>query len=89
MSAADRRAIALSMRQSKQAREALSAPEELSPQREDGRFTTRSAMLEARRLETAANATAKNVNLKSSLPVGKLPGAPGKRQDYERKVAQI
>ena len=51
---------------------------------DDGRPATRTMMVEARRQAAAVDAASKSAKQKLILPVGALPGAPGKNPDYKR-----
>ena len=82
--AEQRRKTAISMRQSNRARECMSCDEPPATLNSDGRPATRTMMVEARRQIAATEAAAKSLNQKLSLPVGVLPGAPGKQPDYKR-----
>lgn len=50
----------------------------------DGRYATRSSLLDARRKQLAEENAAIGKNPKSTMPTGRQPGAPGKNPDARR-----
>ena len=84
MMAVERAVLSVREKSSWGLREAIAAADPPPPLTATGRPSTRSAMISARREQQAAESARFGRSLRSTLPVGTRPGAPGKNPQYKR-----